>query len=360
MGGQNGKTLNSKTDHESDGDTLLPPYCKPILKRVHADHEQFAAKSFPFDELIPRWKGSTFDPNFMNAGTGRGFVKAHHIKGEGPKKRVNFERFEVVFCLKWVDRLDANGVMVRDRCYNMFTLKSPGCHDHPKAAFKDGPNKVYYSLARGEVCTWAMLKDPEAPIPEADRKGWTYVDWLSHATDLAQKELDQALQEGREDYAVILPARLVEFKAWWRLEVRKDSQQGGAQAATARGFSLLGTRTAPPNFMSRQTDSAGLPSDTRPLNNDPLPAFSQLKLNDPTNRSSTKIANNRHRFGKDASDGRPDLEAKRKAKANPNQQAKSRKTVILPENESDDFFSSTKKDRKPRRGKPGNVGQDAV
>lgn len=357
MGGQKGKTLDSKTDHKSDGDTPLPPYYKPILKRDHADHEQFVAKSFSFDELIPRWKGSTFDPNFMNAGTGREFGKSHHIKGEGPKKCVNFERFDSAFCLEWVDR-HANGVMVRDRCYNMFTMKSPRCHDHPKAAYKDGPNKVYYSLARGEVCTWAMLKDPQASIPEADRKGWTYVDWLSHATDLAQKELDKALQEGREDYAVILPGRLAEFKAWWRLEVRKDSQQGGAQAATARGLSLLGTRTAPPDFMSRQTDSAGLPSDTRPLNNDPLLAFSQLKLNDPTDRSSAKIANNRHKFGKGASDGRPDLEAKRKAKVN--QQAKSRKTTILPENESDDFFSSIKKDRKPRRGKPGNEGQDAV
>ena len=70
----------------------------------------------------------------------------------------------------------------------------------------------------------------------------------------------------------------------------------------------------------------------------------------------SKIVNNRHRFGKDAFGGRPDLEAKRKV----NQQANTRKTTMLPVDENDDFFSDTKKDRKPRRGNTSNGGRNAV
>jgi hypothetical protein len=108
--------------------------------------------------------------------------------------------------------------------------------------------------------------------------------------------------------------------------------------------------------MSLQADSGSLPNGTRPLNNDPLLALSQLKLNESTDRLSTKIVNNRHRFGKDAFGGRPDLEAKRKV----NQQANTRKTTMLPVDENDDFFSDTKKDRKPRRGNTSNGGRNAV
>jgi hypothetical protein len=351
MVAQKAKALGSKADHGSDKDETLPPYYKPILKRNHAEHEQFNAKSFPFDELIPRWKGDKFDPNFMNAGTGRPFTKIHHIKGEGPKKRVDLERFSSAFCLEFIDRIidPITGETVRDRCYNMFNLKSPGCYDHPKATYKEGSNRVYYSMVRGEVCTWAMLKDPQAPVPEG-RKAWTYVEWLNYATDIAQEERDQALKEEREDYEEIIPARLAEFEAWWRIEVKKDAQKGGAQAANTRGFSLKGTFTPPPDFMARhmarQTSLVGLPNGTRPLNVDPLPAFSQLKPNIPTSQSSPRIATNRRRFGQGDFGGRPELEAKRKA----NQQAKNRKTITLPEKGNDDFFSGSKRERKPRHG----------
>lgn len=310
MAGPKGKKLDSKSKGKKldpkadDVATSQPvPYYKQILKRNHADHEQFDAKSFPFEELIPRWKGEGFDPNFINAATGRTFGSNHHLKGEGLKKRTSFERFGFGFCLEWKDRT-VDGVTFRDRCYNEFAIKSPGCCDHSKTAFKEGPNMVYYRLMQGDICNWGMLKDPEAKVPDDDgRKAWTYLDWLIHATNLAQKGRNQASKEGREDHEKILPTRLAEFEAWRRLEEKKDAQQGGAQAANARGYSLLGTCTAPPKFMSLQADSGSLPNGTRPLNNDPLLALSQLKLNESTDRSSTKIVNNRHRFGKDAFGG---------------------------------------------------------
>ena len=194
---------------------------------------------------------------------------------------------------------------------------------------------VYYRLIRGDVCTWGMLKDPQATAPEDDRKSWTYVDWRKHAQRLAKEEDDQAAEEGREDCGDIKEIRMAEFEEWWRIEEKKDAQLGGAKATAARGYSLLGTRTVLPAFMSRQVE-LGNPLST---------GLSQLKLDEPS--SSTRVANTRQRFGKDASEGRPDLDAKRMV----NQHGKSKKTATA--------ILGNDKGRKGRKTRHANGGQDA-
>jgi hypothetical protein len=290
MFGQKGKKIDSKADRLCDVASSQPstpiPYFKRILKRDHADHEQFTAKSFPFEELIPLWKGEKFDPHLINAATEQTFSKGHHAKGEGVKKRANFERFEYAFCLEWKGRT-IKGVTFRDRCYNEFDVKSNGCHDHPKTEFKEGPNMGYYCLARGEVCNWGLLKDPQAPGIDDSKKSWTYAEWSKYAKARAKEEADLAEEEGSGDFVDIMKSRMEEFENWWRIELKNDAQQGGAQAAAARGYSLLGTHTIPPDFISRRVETDALPSGTRTLIGDPIPEFSQLKVNE------TRIANNR-------------------------------------------------------------------
>ena len=171
---------------------------------------------------------------------------------------------------------------------------------------------VYYRLARGETCNWGMLKDTQAPVSRDTRKPWTYVEWRLHAERLAQEEFDLASEQGREVCEHIMETRVAEFEAWWRIEGKKDAQEGGAKDTASRGYSLLGTRTVLPAFMSRQADS-GDPIST---------ALSHLKLDGPADHlPSTRVANTRQRFGKDTSEGRSDLDAKRTA----NRHGKSRK-----------------------------------
>lgn len=316
------------------------PYYQQILKRQHADDEQFYAKSFPFSELIPNWKGEQFDAHLMNAATGRTFKNKHHVKGEGAKKRSDFERFEFAFCLEWIDRT-VDAVTFRDRCYNQFTVKSGGCMDHPKTEYKDGPNRVYYSLIRGEVCYWGMLTDTQAPDADDSRRDWSYQDYKTEAEALALDEYNQALEAGREDHDTIVEKRMLEFEEWWRMEERQDKLYGGAKATAARGYSMMGQRTVPPTFMSRQVGENAA---------EPLPTFSRMTLKDSTPLESRPIATNRRRIGKDSNDGLPDLDAKRAV----NQQAKGRKSLaarnassVKPANEKENFFN-TRKNRKPR------------
>lgn len=322
---------NQQCDEFTSQQPSPEPYHKQILKRDHADDESFNAKSFPFDELYPKWKGDEFDPHFMNAATGRKFNNMHHTKGEGLKTRKNFERFDFAFCLEWKYRT-VKGITFRDRCYNEFSLKSQGCCDHPKAVFKEGPNMVFYCMMRGESCTWEMLKDHQATVSDEGTKFWTYVDWKLHAEDLAKKVYDIAAEQGREDCEEIVAMHMAEFETWWRVEGKKDEQQGGAQAATARGYSLMGTLTHPPAFMSRQTDS------TFPITT----GLSGLNLN------ASRPANSRRTLIQGTSQGRQGLNTKQKAK----QQAKIKK-FVKSEEDNNSFFSSFKKERKPRHGNTG-------
>lgn len=194
-----------------------------------------------------------------------------------------------------------------------------------------------------------MLKDDQAPVScdEDTRESWTYVDWRKHAERLATEEFDLAAEQGREDCEDIKETRMAEFEIWWRIEEKKDAQQRGAKTRADRGYSLLGTRTILPAFMSRQTDT-GNPLST------PL---SQLKLDGPADHlSSTRVANTRQRFGKDASEGRPDLDAKRMA----NKHGKTKKfATATPGNDKVDFFSLSGKGRKAaRHANTSNKGQN--
>ncbi|KAJ4988132.1 hypothetical protein SVAN01_06384 [Stagonosporopsis vannaccii] len=344
MGGIKSRKPKAKTDQHDEVTSQLAqsqPFHQQILKREHADHEVFVTKSFPFDELVPNWKGDLFDPHFMNAATRQTFMNKHHVKGEGVKKRSDFERLEFGFCLEWIDR-NMSGAVVRDRCYNQFTVKSQGCSNHPKAVYKDGPNAVYYRMLRGDACNWGMLKDSEAPVVDDTRRAWSYIDWRNHALTLAQEEADMAASQGCEDCEGTTTIRMTEFENWWRLEEKKDKRQGGAQAAAARGYPLVGTRSVPPAFMSHQPCGLSLIAD------DPLPASNGTMINGPIAIKSEAFVNTRLRFGKDTTDGRPDLEAKRllcqQLRGKKSQAAK----YAIPENDSS-FFSSFKKDRKPRR-----------
>jgi hypothetical protein len=118
------------------------PWYSKLLKRPHAESETFNARSFPFDELYPRWKGPEFNADIMNAGSGVIFAKTHHVKGKAEKHRDNFKDFDFAFCLEWTDRT-VDGVKYRDRCYNEFTVKSQGCIEHRKVQYKEGCNQVF-------------------------------------------------------------------------------------------------------------------------------------------------------------------------------------------------------------------------
>jgi hypothetical protein len=52
---------------------------------------------------------------------------------------------------------------------NSFSVKSPQCTDHPRAVFKDGPNRVYDLMNWGKTVTWDMIKDANAEkVPLTD------------------------------------------------------------------------------------------------------------------------------------------------------------------------------------------------
>jgi hypothetical protein len=96
----------------------------------------------------------------MNAATGTMFTDSHHVKGEGHKNMKDFRKFKCVFCLEWVK------IMIKDlpywvRCANMYNFKSPGCTEHPKVQFKDGPNRVYSLLAANKQATWGMIRNTQ-------------------------------------------------------------------------------------------------------------------------------------------------------------------------------------------------------
>lgn len=365
MGGQKLSKTKSIKD-QRDNATLLPPLPKPfheqILRRIHPDHEQFDAKSFPFDELIPRWKGEQFDPHLMNAATGRSFHNKHHTKGEGAKKRGNFERFDFGFCLEWIDRT-LDEVTFRDRCYNQFTIKSQGCYTHPRTEFREGPNMVYYRLLRGEVCNWGMLSDLQSSKSDGTKKSWTYSDWQKHAQDLAREETVLAAEQNHIDYNDIMTTRMAEFEDWWRIEEQRDKQQGGKQAATARGHSLLGTLTVRPAFMTRQVISAGRSSVMRLSTGNVFPALPRLKSNEDAGSQSLRVVNSRQRFGQNTSCDQADLETKQVSK----QQSNDRRSwtfgdtaVVSSETDEESFFSRLKEGRKPRHTDKGSGGNDLV
>lgn len=167
-----------------------------------------------------------------------------------------------------------------------------------------------------------MLKGSEASAEDVHRKAWIYTDWYKYALERAQQECDLADNQGEERPEDLVSIRLAEFDDWWKSEVKKDKQQGGAQAAASRGYSLIGTQTQPPAFMSRvicgtlataheQADAASAPGTVHLPVSNMLSGPPQVLPSGRVSEAPITVSNNRHRFGKNTTDGRPDLEAKR-------------------------------------------------
>jgi hypothetical protein len=79
---------------------------------------------------------------------------------------------------------------------NEFSVKSQQCTQHSKAAFKDGPNRVYDLLHWGKTVTWGMIKDTnakEAPLTDDQLKSRA----LKALRDLEAK-MDEAYQSDNE------------------------------------------------------------------------------------------------------------------------------------------------------------------
>ncbi|KAJ4407709.1 hypothetical protein N0V91_003679 [Didymella pomorum] len=136
------------------------PWHLHLPKREHADNEIIESRSFPFDGLIPNWNGKGFIANFKNAATAVVLAKTHHVKGEHERTKNSFKDFVFAFCLEPVKR---NGMW--DRRFNSFTVQSPGCCDHPKLLFKEGPNLAYTYTIQGKPATRGMLKFNETHEP---------------------------------------------------------------------------------------------------------------------------------------------------------------------------------------------------
>lgn len=195
-----------------------------------------------------------------------------------------------------------------------------------------------------------MFKDAEALSADEDRGGWAYSDWRRHAENIAREESDIAASQGRKNWSSIEFTLMDQFEDWWRVEKNKDKQQGGAASATARRLNLLGTRTVPPDFMLRRVgEFTAASADEMDTANAPAVALARLNLRVAATPQSRPVASQHQRYGKNATEGLPVLNAKHIA----NQQLKGKtlrtaKGVSVDPVSEKNFFASIKRDRKPR------------
>lgn len=145
----------------------------PCQEQNHADDEVVPPNGFPFVEVFPAFAGADFDPDTLNIFTGRLFGNKHHVKHEGAKTKNHFLAFKCCFCLEW-KLVKINGKWYWVRCGNMFNLLSPGCIEHPRSSYMDGPNRIYPLLAAGKEGTWGILKNlhidqEDAPAPDGQK-----------------------------------------------------------------------------------------------------------------------------------------------------------------------------------------------
>lgn len=174
----------------------------------HEDEEHIEIKRL-FAEVIPTWKGGSFDPNVMNAGTGRSFGKRHHVKGEAGKDKRDFENLTFGFCLEFIDQVH-EGKVYRVRCLNQFTVHSQQCTEHPKAVCKDGPNKIYDILEAGRVATYGMIKDRKPAVIEAAMTPEQHKQKLLEEQESLSAKINETNERGED--ATDLLAQLTEVK----------------------------------------------------------------------------------------------------------------------------------------------------
>ncbi|KAF2853508.1 hypothetical protein T440DRAFT_547708 [Plenodomus tracheiphilus IPT5] len=195
----------------------------------HEDDDTISIDNL-FSEITPFWKGSSFNPNIMNAGTGRLFAKSHHVKGKAAKSKEDFKNGTFGFCLEWIN-LEINGTIHRVRCLNQFTVKSQQCYDHPKVVFKDGPNRIYTLIAGRKVATYGMIKDENLePVAEASTSQ-IKAQCIREAKEIA-RQYDLAA-DNEEDPSGIFEAQ----KAVWKTMSEKGKGKSMVQVKTTSGLS---------------------------------------------------------------------------------------------------------------------------
>jgi len=129
-----------------------------------------------FDDLYSKtvrvWRGGDWNSDVKNGATGALFDSSHHVPGEGTKNRAAFKAGKFGFCLEWIE-FPYEGEVYRVRCMNAFCVRSQQCTDHPKAVYKDGPNRIYDLMHWDENVTYGMIKDtgtPAIPLTDHQRK----------------------------------------------------------------------------------------------------------------------------------------------------------------------------------------------
>ncbi|KAI4957902.1 hypothetical protein J4E86_005042 [Alternaria arbusti] len=143
--------------------------------------DEYIIKNFDdlFSKTVRVWRGGDWNKNVRNGATGALFESSHHVPGEGAKDRAAFKDGKFGFCLEWINFL-YEGKVYRVRY-------------HPKAVYKDGPNRIYDLLNWGETIRYGMIKDigaPEVPLTDEQRR-------LQAVKDL--KELENRLGVAYDD-----------------------------------------------------------------------------------------------------------------------------------------------------------------
>jgi hypothetical protein len=153
-----------------------------------------------FDDLFSKtvrvWRSGAWDDNVKNGATGALFDQSHHVSGEGAKSRAAFKEGKLGFCLEWID-FEHEGEVFRVRCMNEFAVKSQQCTDHPKAVYKDGPNRIYDLMNWGETVTYGIIKDTgaqtEVRVTDDERKAQAL-----EALAAVEAKLAEVYQSGKD------------------------------------------------------------------------------------------------------------------------------------------------------------------
>ena len=261
------KRKSSKTDDNAPKETSSNTR-EPCSELPHDDREEITPGKFPFPELFPLFAGK-IDHDTMNIFTGRIMSNSHHMKGEGAKSKKDFLRFKACFCLEWI-RVDINGVLYWVRCGNMFNLYSPGCFTHTRAQYKEGPNSLYYRLARNLPGNWGMIKntylEEEKDEPTEEQK----IAEAQASADAVAEQIAVASQKG-ESIQELQNAynKFMQVVATSHMEMAKEPHNSSAahqneQSKTAQPVSARGFHTnivAPPIYGNRRKPGGSAPGN---------------------------------------------------------------------------------------------------
>lgn len=162
------KSKLTSGDHKGDKKSKSIPLRLTFMEQPQPDDYVIRNLDDLYSKTVRVWKGGDWNDNVMNGATGVSFESSHHVPEGGAKSRKAFRDGIFGFCLEWV-YVNHEGKSHRVRCMNSFSVKSPQCTDHPKAVFKDGPNRVYDLMNWGKTVTWDMIKDANAEkVPLTD------------------------------------------------------------------------------------------------------------------------------------------------------------------------------------------------